>query len=220
MQEPDIRKIAEVLTKAQQGNEKAKNELIKMMVDDGCMKQISRYINRNRLLEPDDVRSEFWFGVARAIPKAKPNLGNPLRFLAQCGVWRVISALRHRLRNGVRCTCNVCGRHAQLNRRIQTLGCPRCNSTDITTTQVTTSIELSSEKNFVYKKQLTVTHEFEQQLNGRELDVYKLIMEGASRDKSSNYLKEIAQELGISAPCVAIYLRRIRTKLTRYMEDK
>ena len=214
----DLLEINSLLSKAQSGDEEAKNKLIYAMLEDGCMKRLSRYLYLNRLLEPDEVRGEFWLGVAQSINKAKP-LGNPLRFLHQCGVWQVVAVLRQRLSNGVSWACLACGKGGSLNRRATLAACPRCASIEIETKEKVVYI---GEYEYTYKPQDNSTdfvEDFKTKLQGRELQVFNLIVDGCDRDSTQNYIKEIANTLKISPPCVAIYLRRIRYKLKRHLDN-
>lgn len=215
--------VSAVLTAAQHGDEYAKNRLVELMIENRCMARLSKYLYRNRLMEPDDVRGEFWLGVTLALPKAKPTLGDPLQFLTQSGLWRVVSVMRQALNVGIVFACRDCGETGSLSRRVRGFGCSKCASKEIDTHQ-----RLISDEQVTVHVTVRYTNrtwnlelqEFRKMLTPAEARVFDLLAAGYDRWGCDNYLAEIGQVLGVSAVCVAIHLKKIRFKLKMYLQEE
>lgn len=212
----NLQQVADLLTRAQSGDEEAKNELVRAMIDNGCMKRLSRYLYMNKMLEPDEVKGEFWFGVAHAIAQTKPTVGNPLVFLSQKGIWRVVAVLRERLSDGVVLACVGCGKTRSLTRRASGLPCPSCAGTQYETYKKSLWIEDVPEP--MVEGAWDIVNDFRKTLSGRDLDVFDLIVNEYDRDNSINYIMEIAKKLGVSGALVAKHIKRLRVKFKIYLD--
>lgn len=217
--------LEEIIELAQAGNEIAKNALVKLMMDNGYMKQLNRYLYRNRLLNPNDVQSDFWIGVIKSLPRVKPNIGDPLQYLTWKGLCNVRSSLRSTIQRNVFYICNTCGRTGKVQHHSRK--CPQCNSIDIDTMQYEINIQEQYMTEPVINNMEEITdindriERFKEVLTGRECDVFTLIVQrGYNKDACINYLKEVSVILGISAQCVNMYLKKIRSKYREFNNDK
>lgn len=202
-----------VIEQAQAGDEKAKEELVKAMVANNCMRQLSRYLYRNRLLSADDVKSEFWLGVVQAMPVVRHDIGNPLQFLTWKGLCQVKNALRHTISTGVCYQCLDCGRIGRYRRDTDEIHCGRCDSINLQTQQIEVVIEdrVGECKKHKLQEELDITN-FKQFLSERELDLVGLMLDGTDRDNAQNYIEDLSILLGISMRQVEVYIRTIRLK--------
>ena len=231
------RDIVDIIEKAKRGDGAAKNQLVKLIQDNGYVHSISRYLYTNRLLEPDDVQSEFWMGVILALPKVNTAIGDPLYYLTWRGVNRVKSQLRKKIGKGVQAQCNECGWVGRLYRKDNSYECRKCGSKELTTRQKEinlTSLTSQSmkdneeDKSFIdlhihlSPPQLEIDTKIDMEylkskLSSRELHVFILITEeNINRDHEQNYLLTIANKLGISPQCVCAYLKKIQSKMQRF----
>ena len=229
--------IVEVITKAKAGDHLAKNQVVKMIQDNGYMRAISHYLYLNRLLEPDDVRSEFWIGVILALPKVSTSIGDPLFYLAWQGANRIKNQLRKAIGKGTQVQCNTCGWVGRFYRVKGDYECRKCGNKDLRTWQKEineTSIfrtqlnpdTLEDGQMSIFETKLPTPptqlevdikidmEYFKTKLSARELNVFILITEEhINRHHEDNYLTTIANKLGISPQCVSAYLIKIRKKL-------
>lgn len=209
--------LRELIAMAQGGDEQARTELIKRLRKNGAMKQLSRYLYRNRLLEPDEVRGEFWLGIARGLNQVKYDIGNPLQYLIQRGLWQVQSALRRMIGKGVFYRCGECGYEGRL-RKIP-CKCHRCGADadtyqreipfgqvpEIHIEKTTTSIRIDIEK-------------FRLKLSPKENEVMTLLLSGLHKGAERGYMRKIAELMGTTPQCVNIRLKNIRKKLHQHMK--
>ena len=217
------KKLSKMVYLAQRGESRYKDRLIRHMTDNGYMKQLNRYLHLNRLLSPDDVKQEFWLGVIKALPIAKPTVGNPIQFLTWKGLNRIRYVLKKRIGTGVFYQCNDCQYDGALRRSTDTMRCGRCASTNIETSErEVTGIELVLESRSGRRdnKEQMMIEEFTTRLSPQEMKVFTLIMEGTDRDEpNTNYQKNIAGILGVTQQCVNIYLKKIRAKWNEYQHE-
>jgi len=221
--------IKGIIDRAKEGNEQAKNKLVELLKQDQYMRALSRYLHLNRLLEPDDVKSEFWIGVVLALPKCNPDLGDPLHFLSWSGINRVKGQLRKKITRGVVMKCIDCGYTGNINKnkRTHTYECPTCKGTNIETWQREVT---GTDKIIANMIDIRISSTKEQQnidisiipqelnLSPQSTHVFEFITSGVDRDNYPNYLKEIAKRMEISPQCVSIYLNKIRKKLREYLK--
>lgn len=76
-------------------------ELLEEIREVHMMKHIGKYtvnINPSIGLDAEDIKQIFLIGCYEAIPKANPDIGNPLLYIIQCGKWRVQSAFQREYR--------------------------------------------------------------------------------------------------------------------------
>lgn len=217
--------LIEVIEKAKGGDRHAKNDLVRMMLNDGCMKQLNRYLYVNRLLSASDVQGEFWLGVVKAIPVVKTDIGNPLQFLTWKGLNAVKSALRKNIRKEVYYTCEDCGHtHSIVRERGGLYKCQACGSFDIITQQrelpASHLLTALSYHQPTPRENILIKIDFNEKigklritLSSQENRVLDYIMKGYDRTTCKNYIKEIAEEMGVSPQCVNQYLNRIKKKL-------
>lgn len=210
--------MPQLINQAQTGNGKAKDELIRLMLNDGYMRQINKYLYVTRLLSPHDIQSEFWLGVIKAIPRVRHDIGNPLQFLTFKGICRIKSLIRTRLSKAMFYSCRACGHEGKI--RGSKYKCKACGSESIefSCQEIPCAPEnlRHGEKLSHHRERIDIQEKVEklkQKLSPQELKVFKLIVEkGYTSANSVNYLEDIGTILDITPQCVAIYLRRIRSK--------
>ena len=221
--------IKKIITQAQNGDPLAKNQLIKLMMDNGCMRIINRYLYLNRLLEPSEAKGEFWLGVVLAIPKVNITIGDPLQYLIWKGENHIKSELRRLISQNVHAICKDCGLKFKLYRIGKEYRCPHCGTDDIETfsneINITTLTANQTEPKMpdveIERNDYTILDitDFEKHLSKQELRIYKLIIqEGMNRDTCKNYIVEISTIMQISPQCTSIYIKRMREKLKKYMQ--
>jgi DNA-binding CsgD family transcriptional regulator/predicted nucleic-acid-binding Zn-ribbon protein len=233
------KEIATIIEQAKAGDRRAKDTIIRLIQDNGYMRMVNRYLYMNRLLEPDEVKSEFWMGVILAMPKVNSSIGDPLFYLSWQGVNRVKYQLRKRIGKGVQFLCKNCGYVGRLYRKNKEYQCRKCGSKNYGTYQkeinITTLIrqdrqeeryqDLSGVSVLSQPGQLDIDIKLDYEyikslLTPQEARVLSLIMEeGIDQEHEQNYLKTIGSILHISAQAVCQYLRRVRTKLAHMREE-
>ena len=239
MQSEEINKIIE---QAKAGNQEAKNTLIKLIQNNGYIKMVNRYLYMNRLLEPEDVKSEFWLGIVLALPRVNTTIGDPVYYLAWQGVNRVKSQLRKQIGKGVQVQCNECGWIGRLYRKGNGYECRECGSKSLDTHQkeinltslITKPARMNEEEDqeqfidqqlHISPPQLEIDTDLDiehlkSKLSPQELRVFILITEqGIDRDHEANYLQTIADTLKVSPQCINQYLKKIRKKILKWKEE-
>lgn len=226
----------ELIRRANGGDDLAVEDLIKLIRDEFMGKAVARYINKNRLVSDEDIKQEFLIGVALAIPQVKMDVGNPMIYLINSGIWRVRSYFRSNVLKHTKQTCLKCGHtcrpHYKKDDTDNTKNttqwqCPKCKSMDVDIIQ-TTNAEVKDDNVMGYtatlvedmvSDQITI-EEFRSTLKGRVLQLFDLINSGMDRDGTNSYMKDIAQQWGVSTACVAQYLKRLRAAWKDHFKDE
>lgn len=221
----------ELLRLAQGGNKAAEELLIVEIRNQFMNKRIGRYLHKNRAVEDDDLKQEFLIGVALAIPKAKIDMGDPIEYLINQGVFRVRSYLRRNIIQSTTQICGDCGYVTRLNMVDGKYVCKRCGSTNITTQEVndhneiilmsapsmTTEIEDILSQDMVDRFEATLTP-------GTNVhSLYILLKSGINRDNPNipNYIKEIARMWGgCSEQNVVQNMDKLRRKVVQFAEEQ
>lgn len=213
-------------------SEMARTDILFEITDNHMDRHLSKYIKKNTVgsLDADDIRQIFLIACSVAIDEANINIGNPLLFILQKGKWAVIDELRKTYRRDIRQYCNSC----QVETRIHEIGhvitCPKCGGTEgIERVQVNMTDDGSLSAHVVAESidisdataSQMVVDKFRDRLTGRKADVYDLIMvQGIDRDSSDNYIREVADILGVTKSNVNIRLRQIKEEWSKYMNEK
>lgn len=224
------REIEKLIEAAHNGDARAKNKIIKLMQENRYINVVSRYLYANRLLEPDDVRSEFWLGVVLALPKVNPFIGDPLFYLAWCGMKRVRCQLRAVISKGVRASCRDCNWVGRLYLVDNIYVCRKCGSQAIETHQreinITSLVLTKDQIDCIlhYSEEITLhTLDIEylrSRLTDRERMVFDILREGiVEKGKDKNYLLAIGQIMDISKQCANQYINKIRKKFEKYLRE-
>ena len=223
--------ILELLKNAQNNDERAKEELIIYIRDNIMRRRIGRYLHKNRQCEDDDLIQEFLIGVALAIPKANLDIGDPIEYIIQQGVYRVRTYLRKHIIQGTSQVCMDCGNESRLNRVDGHYECKKCHSHNIVTREINDHDEtlfqsmesVSSELDDILIKMLI--SEFEKTLD-HSTNVYRLyeimVSRGINRDNPNikNYIKTISKMWGgCSQQNVLQNIYKLQTRFTRFIED-
>lgn len=118
--------MRDLLQKVTEGDDIARNLLCQnLMADKRVGKTINALTYRNSVVEADDVKGEFWRGVAMGFSTIRHDIGDPILHLIQRGIWQVKSTVRQELQKRIIQLCGECGR---FNKKYAfTRRCTHCN---------------------------------------------------------------------------------------------
>lgn len=221
----------ELLQLAQQGNRNAEELLIVEIRNRFMNKRIGRYLHKNRVVEDEDLKQEFLIGVALAIPKARLDIGDPIEYLINQGVYRVRSYLRKHIIQSTLQVCNDCGYITRLNMVDGHYICKRCGSTNVTTQEVHNNDEIvlnsipSTDDAIEEIISEDFISKFEQTLNPNTnvYNLYILLRDGINRDNPEipNYIKEIARRWGgCSEQNVVQNMDKLKVKIMQFAKEQ
>lgn len=221
----------DLLKLAQQGNKNAEELLIVEIRNRFMNKRIGRYLHKNRIVDDEDLKQEFLIGVGLAIPKARLDIGDPIEYLINQGVYRVRSYLRKHIIQNTTQICEDCGYITRLNMIDGRYVCKRCGSTNITTQELNDNNEIllnnmiDTEQEYDDIITNDLIKRFEQTLTeGTNVyNLYILLKSGVNRDNPQikNYIKEIARIWGgCSEQNVVQNMDKLRQKLTQFANEQ
>lgn len=221
----------ELLRLAQQGNKAAEELLIVEIRDKFMNRRIGRYLHKNRMVEDEDLKQEFLIGVGLAIPKAKLDIGDPIEYLINQGVYRVRSYLRSNIIKNTSQVCNDCGYITRLNMIDGQYVCKRCGSTNITTQELKTNDEIvlgnipttEDEINDIVSQDIVDRFEKTLTPGTNVYNLYILLKQGVNRDNPNiaNYIKEIARLWGgCSEQNVVQNMDKLRRRIIQFAEEQ
>lgn len=220
-----------LLEEAQNGNEDSLNELIIYIRDKIMKKRIGKYLYKNRQVEAEDIEQEFMIGVALNIQRADLNIGDPIEFLVQQGIYRVRSYMKKSIIKGTTQTCIKCGNVSRLNLVNGKYVCKKCGGEEINTQEVSqyddgTLLNLIESKNDFEAELISnmLLDEFEKTLSkGTNVyDLFVLLRSGINRDNSEvkNYIKEIAEMWNCSQNNVVQNMRKLKVRIIQFAETQ
>ena len=221
---------------AKMGDKDAVERLLIIVRDEHMRRAISRFMNKNRLAEDDDIKQMFMIGVANAIPTVRLDIGNPLIYLINCGIWKVRSYFRSQIFTNTKQTCLKCGHTCRPTKTIKKCDvvvtksqdwiCPACSSNKVNIIQIT-GAEVKDGNVMVVQESSSIESEvedsmlvddFRKSLNGRVLELFDMLNGGVDRDGTNSYMRDIADKWGVSTACVAIYLKRLKLAWKKYFD--
>jgi hypothetical protein len=215
-----------LLKLAQSGDKIAEEQLIIYIKDNYMRRRIGRYLHKNRQAEDEDLMQEFMIGVALNIGRAKLDIGDPIEYIIQQGVYRVRSYLRKHILQGTTQICRDCGYETRLNRVGSSYICKRCGGTHIETRETSdydeiTLINIEDKSEFetdVVSELLLQAFENTLNPNTNVYQVYVLIRDGIrDRPEVKNYIKEIAKIWGgCSEQNVLQSIDKLKTRLEKF----
>lgn len=219
----------QLLIEAQSGNIFAEEQLLTMIRKNYMDRKIYKYLNRNRQAENDDIRQEFMIGVALNIRRAKLDVGNPIDFLMNMGIYRVRTYMRKQIVQNTMQICNDCGKKTRLNMNTNTgeYTCKICGSVNIETYEINDSDEtaIMSLQQDGFEDELVRTlilADFKATLTpGTNLySLFELLESGIDKDNPlcTNYIKEIAKMWGgCSSENVVQNIKKLRARMEKWM---
>lgn len=201
--------------------------------------RFARQISTNDI-DRDDLKQEFLFGAYNAIETTNALVGDPFRFLVQKGTWALVDRLRKSYRQQVRQYCNDCHQETALCKKDGESTCPRCGSKEVSTInkmkldnptntqeeseQIGMIDSLESNSTIPIEEAIAssaLVTEFQGMLTGRKKEVFDLVYyEGYNRDNCQNYIKEIAEIMGITPQNVNLRLRQIKKQWQLFVEQQ
>ena len=222
-----------------QGNDKlmaqiAKNDIIADIMETSMRSALAKYRNKTtagNMIDYEDLQQIFLMACSEAIDIVDTEVGNPKIFIIQKGKWAVINALTSTYRQTLKQHCLECGATTRLNEKAGNPICPKCgaeghnkvireqfvNTDDGTVLHQVAMEGQSIEEEIEYQELIA---DFRMGLNGRKLEIFDMIIEkGYDRDNCKNYIKEIAEELGVGVANINLRLRDIKKALTQYLEE-
>jgi hypothetical protein len=218
-----------LLKLAQSGDKIAEEQLIAFIRDNYMRRRIGRYLHKNRQVEDEDLMQEFMIGVALNIGKAKLDIGDPIEYIIQQGVYRVRSYLRKHILQGTTQICMDCGYETRLNRVGSYYICKRCGGNHIETRETNdydeiTLMNMEDKSEFetdVVSELLLQAFERTLNPNTNVYQVYVLIRDGIrDRPEVKNYIREIARIWGgCSEQNVLQSIDKLRTRLEKFAAD-
>lgn len=199
--------LAIILRQAQSGDKMAEQNLLIYIRNNYMNRRIGRYLGRNRLVDNDDIRQEFMIGVAFAINKCDPDIGNPIEYLVAQGVYRVRSFVRGNIIKNTVQVCRECGTITRLNMVNGQYICKKCGSINIDTTEIHDNDDIAMENAVDTQEPIDemiateiMIKEFEDTLpDGSNVKaLYELLVSGINSDNPQikNYTKTIARIWG------------------------
>lgn len=217
-----------LLVLAQTGDKLAENDLLEEIRTSVMPRRISRYINRNRQVDNDDVRQEFMIGVALAIRNVNIETGDPIEYIISNGVYRVRSFARSSILKSTMQVCRDCGHKSRLNKTGNGYVCKCCGSTNIETSEVNDYDEI--------KLGNVQIDGFSEEVLGNELindfkatlqpgtNVYKLyeeLVENNIRDNPQikNYMKAIADKWNCSTQNINQNVKKLQAKYIEFAQN-
>lgn len=183
-------------------------------------------------MDTDDIRQTFAIGCVRALQKVDPDIGNPLQYILWKGRLAVIDHLKRALKHDIKQHCHHCGRDSELHQRDGQAVCPLCGargddvveriyrheSDDGTILARTVVVDRLSVEDRVISR--VYVEQFRQRLTGRKRDVFDLIYDQRlDRDHCDNYIREVANRLGVTQTNVNLRLRQIKQAWQEYVEE-
>lgn len=225
--------ILKMIVSAQGGDRLVENDLLEHIRVKEMPRRVGRYINRNRQADNDDVKQEFLIGVAGAIKDAKMDVGDPVEYLMNRGMYRVRSYVRKSIIQGTIQVCNDCGNKSRLNRNEHgKYVCKKCGSEHVATSEINDNNEVTL-YNIVDKSGFEddalsemIVSDFKQTLTPgtNTYKLFEMIMEqGLDRDNPlvKNYMKEIAKVWGgCSTQNISINLKKLQAQFQKYSEAR
>lgn len=226
-----MREVLDLLRNAQNGDKSAEEQFIIYIRDNVMRRRIGRYLHKNRQCEDEDLIQEFLIGVALAIPRANLEIGDPVEYIIQQGVYRVRTYLRKHIIQGTTQVCMDCGYESRLNRVGSHYECKKCGSRNIVTREVNDHDEtlfqtMESTSNDIDDiLTMMLMSEFEKTLD-HGTNVYRLyeimVNKGVNRDNPhiKNYIKTISTMWGgCSQQNVLQNIYKLQAKFTKFLDD-
>lgn len=206
----------------------ALTDILIEVMDHHMDRHLAKYVNKDTVggMDADDIRQIFLINVSSAIRIADINIGNPLLFILQKGKWAVIDELRRGYRQAIRQYCHECGSETRIHEIGGQVICPKCQSSKKVERMVVNSLDDGTVLNYVVDESMDIdemlgsemiVERFRQSLSGRKREVFELVMyEGYDRDSCKNYIKEVAEVMGVTPTNVNLRLRQIKEAWIEY----
>jgi len=222
--------IIGLIERCKDGDERSIEKLLCMIRDRYMQDMTARYRGRNDVVEDEEIESEFLVGCFQALRRVDPHRGNPLFHIMWRGRLRVASFMKSKIKREVQLSCRDCGDVLLLGwqKRARRVCCPACGSLDVVTRyalvdEAAAHDSMVKDGDAVWSEIMigVQIEELRSRLSGRVLELFDaIVVEGIERASSANYLREIADRWGVSTPCVAIYLRKLRRAVSEYFEGE
>lgn len=214
-----------LLRLAQSGDKMAEEQLIVWIKETQMRRRIGKYLHKNRQVEDEDLIQEFLIGVALNIHRADTEVGDPIEYIINQGVYKVRSYLRKNILQSTSQICGDCGHITRLNRVDNHYICKRCGGTNITTRETNEydeefimNIATSEIEDYVVSEEILKAFENTLDENTNVYNLYMLIKGGVNRDNPNikNYIKTISTMWG---GCSQQNVVQVMDKLKKKIND-
>lgn len=192
-------------------------------------RRISRFINRNRQVDNDDVRQEYMIGVAMAIKSVNLETGDPIEYILNNGIYRVRSYVRGSILKATMQVCKDCGHKSRLNKTQSGYACKCCGGTNIETSEVNdydetklSSVQVDGFSDDVIANELITSFKSTLQPGTNVYKLYEELVEhGLNRDNPmvKNYMKAIADKWGCSTQNINQNMKKLQLKYAEFAES-
>ena len=224
----------ELIKLAQEGDKFAMNDILADMMQYKMRTMLYKYreaCTAGSMIDFSDLQQTFLIAVAKAVNEADVEVGNPMVFLLSKGKWAVIDVLRSSYRRVIRQHCEECGATTRLNEENGQPVCPKCGAKghdkihreqfvnqDDGTILNTVAMQAKSTEDMTSDEELIA--DFRKRLSGKKLEVFDyIILKGFDRDGCKNYIKEIAEKMGVGQANINLRLRAIKKELKEYLAE-
>lgn len=227
--------LVKLLELAQAGDKVAEDNLITHIRDNEMRKRISRYLNKNRQVEDEDLKQEFLIGVALNIPKADLTIGDPIEYIIAQGVFRVRAYLRKHIIQNTTQICLDCGYESRLNKVGNHYECKKCKGHNVETRETYEHDDITLENTMVeedeYEKLIedldadSIIEKFRDTLD-KNTKAYSLFVLLYDEDINSdnpqivNYIAEIAKRWNTSQTLVVQVKDKLKVKLAKFCDKE
>ncbi|WP_199615044.1 hypothetical protein [Paenibacillus alkalitolerans] len=212
----DTQRLIELAQRKGPEGKAAANELLYYIAEEHRDRKLQRYFAPGMsYADRDDIRQVFLIGCYQAILEARLDIGDPMAFILNKGLWAVADAIRREGKKELQQECSNCQTVSRPNRVRGQYVCRRCGSQAGLLRRVIPHSETIEGAGCHQEDRLTIK-DFRDQLTGRKRDVFDLIMLGYDQNNCRNFLKEIGQILNISSANVSLRLNQIRVAWVQY----
>lgn len=213
--------VTELISRSQRGGSEGKmaaNQLLLHISEKYLRQKLKRFFRSGMPYDDrDELRQVFLIGCYKGILEVELNIGDPLAFILNKGLWAARDEIRRKCRERLLQVCKECFVYTKPNRFLGQYQCPQCKSNNVELRSNTISIHKVFELQGVNQDSSLTLNEFRDRLTGRKRDVFDLIViEGYDRTSCKNYLQSVARILGVTQSNVNLRLRAIRKAWIQY----
>lgn len=198
----------QVLAMAKAGDKEARDKIVRhLMADPRTRGAVYNLRKRSPSLEGDDVDAVFWLGVLVGLDHVKHDIGDPMAYLVQRGVWQVKSAVREELSRKVVQQCSSCGHFNgkyDYNRR-----CFRCGEATENVFRLETEDIMDESRSYLDSVASVTVDMVKAHLSEGQVRVLEALLD-AHYQAPESPVNGAAKTLGISRQRVHQHLAKIR----------
>lgn len=200
-----------LLKLAKTGDLVARGKIIKqLMADPRTRGAVYNLRKRSPALDGDDVDAVFWLGVLVGLDHVKHDIGDPMAYLVQRGVWQVKSAVREELGRKVVQHCSHCG---QINGRyVYSRQCTKCGSAVENVSRLEPEDSMDEQISYLESVASITIDMLKSHLSDHQTKIIEVLLD-AHYTTPESPIVGAAKKLGISRQRMHQHLGRIRQAL-------